>query len=518
MIAGTKILIVEDDGIIAEDISENLTRLGYEQMAIAHDGRSAVDMALEMRPDIVLMDIKLRGDLDGIQTAEQIRRRVRAPIVYLTANAEPDALQRAKMTEPFGYLLKPYKAQELRSTIEMALFKSQMEERLRESERRFASTLRDLGDAVITADACGAVTFMNPAAEKLTQWSAGEARGRSVEEVFQIVCPGDLATAVSPAAVSLAAVSPARDALEKGRPVDLPGEVLLKTRGGGLIAAIGSATPVHGETGGVAGVAIVFRDMTGRKQMEEKLRHSQKMEALGRLASAVAHDFSNLLNVIRGHTTRILEETGDKHLLHRASQIRKATERAISLTHQLLMVSRKPAYEHKIFDLRDAVGDLNELLRSMISARIDLKLSVPDEPALIRADPGQIEHVLMNLALNARDSMAHGGTLTVEVRHRLLRDPLISRSTTVLPGDYVLLAVSDTGSGMDPATIERIFEPFFTTKEKGKGTGLGLTAVYTIVNECDAGVMVESEPGAGSRFTIYFPRQTGQECAAAAQA
>jgi two-component system, cell cycle sensor histidine kinase and response regulator CckA len=506
MMAGAKILIVEDDGIIAEDISENLTRLGYARTAIAYDGQSAVDLALEMRPDIVLMDIKLRGDLDGIQAAEQIRRRVRAPIVYLTANAEPDTLQRAKTTEPFGYLLKPYKAQELRSTIEMALFKSQMEERLRESERQFASTLRDLGDAVITADACGAVTFMNPAAEKLTQWSSGEARGRRVEEVFQIVCAGD------------AAVSPARDALEKGRPIDLPGEVLLKTRGGGLIAAIGSATPVHGESGGVSGVAVVFRDMTGRKQMEEKLRHSQKMEAVGRLASAVAHDFSNLLNVIRGHTTRILEETGDKHLLHRAGQIRKASERAISLTHQLLMVSRKPAYEPKIFDLRDAVGDLYELLRSMISSRIDLKLSVPEEPALIRADPGQIEQVLMNLALNARDSMAHGGTLTVEVDHRLLREPLISRSTTVLPGDYVLLTVSDTGSGMDPATLERIFEPFFTTKEKGKGTGLGLTAVYTIVNECDAGMMVESAPDAGSRFTIYFPRQMGQGCAAAAQA
>jgi signal transduction histidine kinase len=388
MTGGTKILILEKDAIIAEDIRGKLIRLGYSRMAIACDGRSAVDMALKMRPDIVLVDIKLRGGLDGIQAAEQIRRRLRAPIVYLTANAEPDTLQRAKTTEPFGYLLKSYKTQELRRTIEMALSKGQMAERLRESERQFASKLPD--------------------------------------------------------------------------------------------------------------------------QMEEKLRHSQKMEAVGRLASAVAHDFSNLLNVIRGHTTRILEETGDKHLLHRASKIHKAAERAISLTHQLLMVSRKPAYEPKIFDLRDAVGELYELLRSMISSGIDLRLSVPEEPALIRADPGQIEQVLMNLALNARDSMAHGGTLTVEVAHRLLREPLISRSTTVLPGNYVLLTVSDTGSGMDPATLERIFEPFFTTKEKGAGTGLGLTAVYTIVNECDAGMMVESAPGAGSRFTIYFPRQTGR--------
>jgi signal transduction histidine kinase len=143
----------------------------------------------------------------------------------------------------------------------------------------------------------------------------------------------------------------------------------------------------------------------------------------------------------------------------------------------------------------------------MMSSRIELKLNVGAEPALIRADPGQIEQVLMNLVLNGRDSISQAGVLTVEVHNVLLREALISRSMTVLPGDYVLLTIADTGSGMDPAVLEHIFEPFFTTKEKGKGTGLGLTAVYSIVNECDAGILVESEAGVGSQFMIYFQRQ-----------
>jgi len=149
----------------------------------------------------------------------------------------------------------------------------------------------------------------------------------------------------------------------------------------------------------------------------------------------------------------------------------------------------------------------------MMSSRIELKLSLDGEPALIRADPGQIEQVLMNLVLNGRDAISQAGALTVEVRNVELREPLVSRSTTVLPGHYVLLAVSDTGCGMHADVLGRLFEPFFTTKEKGKGTGLGLTAVYSIVNECDAGIVVESQPGRGSRFAIYFQRQMQQETA-----
>ncbi|HLH43013.1 MAG TPA: response regulator [Bryobacteraceae bacterium] len=499
----SKILIVEDDGIVAEDISESLRRLGYEHTAVAHAAEAALCAALDMKPDLVLMDVKLKGGLDGIQTAERIRKRLRVPIVYLTANADPETLQRAKLTEPFGYLLKPYNAQELQSTIEMALFKSQMEERLRESEFWLASTLRDMGDAVIATDASEAITFMNPAAEKLTGYAAAEVLGKPLGEIVSI-CDSESGDIF---------ICPVSEALRGGRRVDIARDVLLKTPRRGVIAVGDSAAPIRGESGGVIGAVLVLRDMTGRRQMEEKLQHSQKMEALGRLAGGVAHDFSNLLNVILGYSARILADSGDKVLRKRVNEIRKAGERAMALTRQLLAVSRKPGFQPKVFDLRHLASELHDLLASMMSSRIELKLSLDGEPALIRADPGQIEQVLMNLVLNGRDAISQAGALTVEVRNVELREPLVSRSTTVLPGHYVLLAVSDTGCGMHADVLGRLFEPFFTTKEKGKGTGLGLTAVYSIVNECDAGIVVESQPGRGSRFAIYFQRQMQQETA-----
>jgi hypothetical protein len=380
----------------------------------------------------------------------------------------------------------------------MALFKSQSEERLRESERWFASTLRDIGDAVIATDTKGAITFMNPAAEKLTACVSAEVLGKQVGDVLSLFH----------SQTGARLPCPVREALRGGHRVNLVHDVLLKTNRGGVMAVGDSVTPIRGEGGKVTGAVLVFRDMTGRKQMEEKLQHSQKMEAVGRLAGGVAHDFSNLLNVILGYSARILAESpADKNLRKRVNEIRKAGERAMALTRQLMTVSRKPTFKPKVFDLRNLASEMYDLLSSMMSSRIELKLNVGAEPALIRADPGQIEQVLMNLVLNGRDSISQAGVLTVEVHNVLLREALISRSMTVLPGDYVLLTIADTGSGMDPAVLEHIFEPFFTTKEKGKGTGLGLTAVYSIVNECDAGILVESEAGVGSQFMIYFQRQ-----------
>ena len=499
---GPRILVVEDDGIIAEDISSSLGRLGYRDIAIAHSGESAIGCAIERRPDLVLMDIKLKGKMDGIEAAHQIRDRFQVPVVYLTAHADDKTVERAKVTEPFGYLLKPYEAHELRTTIEMALHKGHMEERRRQKERLLLSTLRDMGDGVIATDANGLVTFINPAAEQMTEFTAEEALGKSVDDVFRVVH----------AQTGTPVVSPVSEAL-RGRAVDFDRNTLLHAKRGRAIAIGDRAAPIRGLKGEITGAVLVFHDATGRKYMEERLRHSQKMEAVGRLAGQVAHDFGNILNVIAAQAALIQSFPADGVIRKRAAEIQKAAGKAISLTRQLLAVSRKPVFKLEVFDLRDLTTDMQDLLLSIVTTRIHLRLVTANEPCLIRADPDQIQQVLMNLVQNARDAISAAGALIVEIGNVNLREAVISQSMTVLPGNYVTLAIIDNGSGMDANTIEHMFEPFFTTKEKGKGTGLGLAAVYEVLRLCDAGIMVESAPGLGTKLTMYFPRHKDETAA-----
>ncbi|OGK79675.1 MAG: hypothetical protein A2X52_04825 [Candidatus Rokubacteria bacterium GWC2_70_16] len=374
------------------------------------------------------------------------------------------------------------------------------EQRLRESEERFRQLAEHIREVFWLKTVDGSrILYVNPAWEEI--W------GRSCQSLYAE--PSSFLETVHPAD---------RERVRAALPGQAAGEYdheFRIVRPDGAIRWIWArAFPVRDERGEVYRIAGCSEDITERKTAEEALRESteqlrqaQKMEAMGRLAGGIAHDFNNLLTVILGRAELLLARLGGEETLARdVTLMKKTAERAAALTRQLLAFSRQQMLQPKIIDLRAIVAETAAMLRPLIGEHIELHLEAAPHPCPVMADPGQLEQVLMNLALNARDAMPGGGQLTIETAAVELGEEYARRHLAIAPGPYVMLAVSDTGTGMDAETRARIFEPFFTTKEQGKGTGLGLATVYGIVKQSGGSIWVYSEPGHGTSFKVYLPR------------
>jgi signal transduction histidine kinase/ActR/RegA family two-component response regulator len=294
-------------------------------------------------------------------------------------------------------------------------------------------------------------------------------------------------------------------------------ELEWKRKDGKLLLLRTSGRLVQDGTGARFFEAIA-EDISERRMLEQQFRQAQKMEAIGQLAGGVAHDFNNLLMVIGGFTEMVgnAGPTSEKQQ-HYLQEVLKATRRAAGLTQQLLAFSRKQVLAQVVLDLNAVVSDLSKMLPPLIGEHIEVRLLTNSQNGRVEADRGQIEQILMNLAVNARDAMPKGGRLVIEVNDAVLDQDYVSSNYTIPAGSYVLLAVSDNGSGMTRDVLEHIFEPFFTTKERGKGTGLGLSTVYGIVKQSGGYVSAYSEPGVGTTFKVYLPRVEGPAAPAPAK-
>jgi two-component system cell cycle sensor histidine kinase/response regulator CckA len=369
--------------------------------------------------------------------------------------------------------------------------KKRAEAALRKSEDRYRDLVENARDIIYTHDLQGNFTSINRAGEQIT--------GYSRKEVLTI----NLTQIVAPQfREKVRKMLEGKLANEKETVYDL--EIFAKD---GRHVAVEVNTRFIYQDAVPVGMQGIARDVTERKQLEEQLRQSQKMEAVGMLAGGIAHDFNNLLTAITGYSDLGLRRLkAEDPLRHNLEEIKKAGNRAASLTRQLLAFSRKQVLQPKVLDLNWLVLELGKLLRRLIGEDVELRTVPGTNLGSVRADPGQIEQVIVNLAVNARDAMPHGGSLTIETGNVYLDAEYAGQHIAVTPGPYVMLAVTDTGTGMDELTRERIFEPFFTTKEVDKGTGLGLSTVYGIVKQSGGNIWVYSEVGRGTTFKIYLPR------------
>jgi two-component system cell cycle sensor histidine kinase/response regulator CckA len=449
--------------------------------------------------DVAFFDYLL-GARDGLSLLREVRQAgVDTPIVVLTARGAEDIAVQAMKAGAADYLSKASLTTEaLERAIRHALAlhaeerqRWHAEAALRASEERFRALVENSSDALLLLDADGRVKYMTPSSVRHLGWTPEQLIGRSILE-FMHPDDGERVGGRLLESVDMPGTS-------------IGGEVRFRHADGTwrIMEGVGVnrlADPA------VAGVVVNVRDITERRYLEEQLRQAQKMEAVGQLAGGIAHDFNNLLTAILGYCHLMLEEIPEGNQL-RADllEIQAAGDRAASLTRQLLAFSRRQMLQPQVVNINTLIKQLEKLLRRLISEDVDLITVLSPDLHAVTADPASIEQILVNLAVNARDAMPKGGRLTIETANVELDDTYAVTHLTMTPGQYVMLAVSDTGDGMDAATRARVFEPFFTTKEQGKGSGLGLATVYGMVKQSKGHIWVYSEPGHGSSFKVYLP-------------
>ena len=490
-----KILIVEDESIVALDIKRRLVKLGYDVAAVVATGEEAIEKAEETSIDLVLMDISLPGDIDGIEAAKRIQERFDIPVVYLTAHSDKATLERAIVTEPLGYIVKPFDKKTLYAAIEMAIYKHRMNVRIKERDENFKNLAESTRDGILIATADGSYVYANRRATEITGYSASQ---------LLKICLGELV-----------------DFDENGRLSEnwLDETFVHKRSEKTIEREIGTITLEMTATKtiwqGQPAVLVLLGDISQVKRAEEErdrllayMEEARKMEALGTLAGGIAHDFNNILSIILGFTELAMLELADESTAYpKLERVIHGCLRASDVVRQIMTFSHLTGGDLKPVRLSPIIRETLRLLRLSIPSTIEIREYIALESDVVLADLAQINQVFINLCNNAVYAMREkGGVLEVMLEEVEIDEGAGMSIPGLEPGHFIRLTVADTGHGMGSQLMKRIFEPYFTTKDVGEGTGMGLAVAHGIVGVHGGAITVRSEPGKGAAFHVYLPK------------
>ncbi len=495
-----RILILEDVPSDAELAGRELRNAGISFVSERVETRDAFLARLEnFAPDVILADYQL-PQFDGMSALKLARERLpHVPVIMFTGSINEETAVECLQAGAADYVLKTHLAR-LGPAVEGAVERfreranrQRAEEALRRSEQQYRDLVERATYGIYRSTSEGRFESVNPALVEMLGYDS-EAELLALEMATDVyVDPADRSRLI-------------QHYRQAERAAGL-NEVEWKRKDGSRITVRLGGRPLRNEAGELKAFEMFVEDVTERQALEAQLRLAQKMEAVGRLAGGVAHDFNNLLTVIVGESEMALADLPeDAPARESLNEIRKAAERAAALTRQLLTFSRRQIVEPTVFNLNGLVTDMDKMLRRLIGEDVDLVIRTAPELASVEADRGQIEQVVMNLVVNARDAMPQGGNLVIQTANVTLHEKYAASHADVKAGDYVMLLVSDSGTGMTEETMAHLFEPFFTTKEKGQGTGLGLATSYGIVKQSGGHIGADSGLGIGTTMRVYLPR------------
>lgn len=483
-----RILLIGSEERSLTQLGGILTRLRYEVAGPVRSGEEAIVCGPTMRAEAALVDLLLEGSVTGLKTAEILNRRDGIPAVFYSTRCDPERLARAAAADPCGCAVAPWRKTDLDAHLTLAIGR-----RRSSPAHLYAALFGAFADAVIVTDCNGRVLYLNPAAEALT----GQTQQSSLGEHWTSLGRFDFDDL------------PAERLVER---VASQGQAIPATRATAMFTGTGarrrvevSAAPLTGRTGGIVGVTVMLRDVSGLERKADHARRARHFEAMRRLASGVAHEFSNDLTVIGGYAELLRQEiSADDPARRHLDHIFKASERASDLTRQLLALSQHRYGRPEVLSVNDAASRAAKRLQAEIDSTIDLRLELAPEAGKIKADPSQIEQLILDLGWNARDAMPDGGVLAIETSEVEITSSQARDRTGVLPGHYARIAVSDTGHGMDRETRRHAFEPFFTTRPGA--TGLGLSAVFGLAMQLGGCVEIHSRPKHGATVEVFLPK------------